>query len=51
MLGVDHYSVGGDKYIQYPKMRTAEWWGREEGKALVRERKRDRRTLSKTAEK
>lgn len=47
MLGVDHSSVGGDKYIQYPKTRTAEWWGREvEGKALVRDRKRDRTTLS-----
>lgn len=47
MLGVDHCSVGGDKYIQHPKMRTGEWWGREiEGKALVRERKRDSRTLS-----
>lgn len=39
MLGVDHCSVGGDKYIQYSKMRTAEWWGREvERKALIRER-------------
>lgn len=47
MLGVDHCSVGRDKYIQYPRLRTAEWWGREvEGKALDRERKRDSGTLS-----
>lgn len=47
MLGVDHCSVGGEKYIEYPKMRTAERWGRKvEGKALLRERKEDRRTLS-----
>lgn len=45
MLEVEHRSVGGDKYIQYPKIRTVEWWAREvEGKALVREKKRDRKT-------
>ena len=41
MVGVEHSSVEGDKYVQYPKMRAVGWWGRAmEGKALVRERKK-----------
>lgn len=41
MVGVDHSSVEGDKYVQYFKVRAVGWCGRAMGgKAPVRERKK-----------
>lgn len=46
MVGVDHSSAEGDKYIRYPKMSAVGWWGRATGgKALVRERKKGQNSI------
>lgn len=43
MVGVDHFSVEGDRYIQYPKKRAVGRWGRtEEEKHWLGGGRRDR---------